>query len=379
MPPSGSATAGTGLTASRPFLPVDSNRLLGMLLVVVIGMMTLVPVVYIVAQSFNLASPGGGYRFGTLAWEEMFSSPKTLSSMGYSFLLAIRIPMGLCIALAIAWLLVRVRIPFHGFIEYALWFAFFLPLLPMTMGWILLLDADYGLVNLAFKKMPFVENSPFSIYSVPGIIWVHLTLSTVPIMVILLAPALRQLDGTLEEAADMCGAGLLATLRRITIPLIGPAILTAFVAGFIRSLEVFEIEQLLGTPANIFVYATRVYDLITWDPPKYPQAMALSALFLVLLLGMALLYQYWLRRLAGRATITGKGARLPPRRHGKWAYLGSAVILLYVAISIVLPLVVLVLGSFNRLFGFFFTASPWTLDHWRAVLSNPGVARAPRH
>ncbi len=52
--------------------------------------------------------------------------------------------------------------------------------------------------------------------------------------------------------------------------------LTALIAGFIRSLELFEVEQFLGTPVGIMVYATRIYDLIATDPPVYPEAMALS-------------------------------------------------------------------------------------------------------
>ena len=115
------------------------------------------------------------------------------------------------------------------------------------MGWTLLLDAHYGLLNELTKRVPFIHEPLFSIYSVPGIIWVHLTLTTVPVMVILLAPALRQLDAASEEAANICGANIVETLCRITIPLVAPAILTALVAGLIRSLDVFEVEQMSGS------------------------------------------------------------------------------------------------------------------------------------
>ena len=100
------------------------------------------------------------------------------------------------------------------------WLAFFLPTLPLTLGWILLLDRNYGLINQAFRWLPFVHQSPFSIYSAAGIIWVHLTLTTVPVMTILLMPALRQFDAAIEESSLVCGAGPLATLRRITYPLL---------------------------------------------------------------------------------------------------------------------------------------------------------------
>jgi iron(III) transport system permease protein len=360
----------------RLLAAVSSDRALGLLLLLIVGTVTLVPIGYVLVQSFNVADAGSPFAFGLGNWVDTFTNPDTLSAIFYSIVLAVRTPIAIVIAVGIAWLLIRVEVPGHTFIEHALWFGFFLPVIPVTMGWILLLDPHYGLVNKLLEMLPFVHGPVFSIYSVPGIIWVHLSLTAVPVMVILLAPALRQMDAAIEEAADICGAGILTTLRRITVPLIAPAMLTAFIFGFIRSLEVFEVEQLIGTPVGIRVYATRLFDLVTWDPPFYPQAMALSALFLFLLLTIALIYQYYVKSFQHQATITGKGARLHPRVRTKWAYVASAALFVYVGVSILLPLGILVAGSFNRLFGFFFLPHPWTASHWAQVFANPAFARA---
>jgi iron(III) transport system permease protein len=346
----------------------DREKILGGALLIIIGCLTFAPVLYVLVSSFDVSGPSEPYRFGLEGWQDAFSNPKTLSSIGYSFLLSIRIPIAIAVAFPIAWLLVRVQIPGRHFIERSLWFGFFLPTIPLTMGWILLLDRHYGLLNEAAKTLPFISGPIFSIYSVPGIIWVHLTATTIPIMVILLSPALRQLDAAYEEAAETSGASLFTTLRTITIPLVAPAIFTAFIAGLIRSLEVFEIEQLLGTPANIFVYATRIYDLINWQPPLYPQAMALSTLFLGILVVVALIYQSYMMRIGNRATLSGKGLRLQPKVRPWWAYAASGVLVFYVCISIFLPLFVLILGSLTELFGFF--TSGWTFQHWKEVLTD---------
>lgn len=364
------------LETPRLAAALSSDRALGALLLIVVGALTLVPVAYVLVESFDVAGTAEPFKFGLSSWIETFSNARTLSSIGYSILLAVRIPIGIAVAFCVAWLLIRVQVPGHAFIERALWFGFFLPVLPMTMGWILLLDSHYGLLNGLVQKLPFIDGPVFSIYSATGIIWVHLSLSTIPVMVILLAPALRQMDAAIEEAADMCGAHILTTLRRITVPLIAPAVLTAFIFAFIRSLEVFEVEQLLGTPVGIQVYATRIFDLVTWDPPLYPQAMALSALFLALLLAIALGYQHFLKRFAGQATITGKGMRLQPRLRTRWAYVASGVLFVYIGISILLPLTILILGSFNKLFGFFFMPDPWTMSHWTEVFTSSAFTRA---
>jgi iron(III) transport system permease protein len=352
----------------------------GAALLGLLGLLTLLPVGFVVVNSFTSDPMGMGSGDWTLdAWRRAFSSSRSLESIGYSFLLSIRIPIGLAIAFVLAWLLVRVRIPGHQFIMTALWFAFFLPILPVTLGWILLLDADYGLVNELLARLPFIERGPFNIYSVPGIIWVHLTLSTIPIMTILLSPALRQVDASYEEAAQVSGAGVPRRLWRITLPLIAPAALTAFLAGLIRSLEVFEVEQLLGTRAGIFVYSTRIYNLIRELPPDFPQAMALSTLFLVFLLIMAIGYQRILRRYQGTATLTGKGVREAPANRSGWAFAASALIIGGLVVGVFLPLGVLLASSFTRLFGFFFLPDPWTVEPWRVVLTSDAFAEALRN
>lgn len=349
---------------------MDRRTFWGGLLLIVVALLTVAPVLYVLAASTNVAPVGAPYRFGLEGWTGVFGNARTWDSVITSFLLSIRAPLGIVVAFLIAWLLIRVDVPGSRFIEIALWFAFFLPSVPMTMGWILLLDANYGIINVLLKGWLGLSNPLFSIHSAAGIIWVHMTLSTIPVMVILLAPAFRQLDAAVEEAATMAGAGVRMTLRRITIPLLGPAILTALIASLIRGLESFEVEQILGTPANLFVYATRMYDLINWEPPQFAQAMALSALFLVILFALAFLYQRYLLRSGSRATISGRGVRVEAGERPWWAWLVSVALFAYLAISILLPLTVLVLGSFNKLFGFFFINDAWTARHWAAVLSD---------
>ncbi|MBM3573991.1 MAG: sugar ABC transporter permease, partial [Alphaproteobacteria bacterium] len=123
---------------------------LGVVLLLLVGLLTVAPVIYVLVSSFNIGTFGKPFQFGLEGWIEVFSSGKTLGAIGYSILLAIRIPIGIAIAFLIAWLLIRVRIPGAIFIEHALWFGFFLPPLPITMGWILLLEEHYGLLNHVF-------------------------------------------------------------------------------------------------------------------------------------------------------------------------------------------------------------------------------------
>lgn len=342
---------------------------LATILLLAVGLFTVVPIALIAIGSFDASAPGDAWRWGFDAWNSVFTSPRSLSSLGYTLLLALRVPVGLLLGFLVAWCLVRSDMPAKGFIELSLWVAYFLPALPVAVGWILLLDKNYGLVNIALEKLPFVHGPPFSVQSIGGIMWVHLTLTTIPVMAILLAPALRQLDASLELSANVCGSSTLQALRRIVIPILAPALVTALLAGFIRGLEAFEVEQVLGIPANIYVYSTRIYDLIGHDPPQFQQAIALSTLMLAILFVLTLAYQrYTSRRLF--ATISGRGVSFTKVQLGRWRWLVSGSCIAYIAVGIFVPLILLILGSFMTLFGFFFIANAFTSSHWLEVLTD---------
>ena len=353
----------------------SSDWLYGFILLIGIAFITLAPVLYVVIESFDVARLGAPYQFGLNGWRDMLESQRTLNAAFYSFILSLRVPIAIVIALIISWVLIRFEIPGRRFIELSLMFGFFLPSVPMMMGWILLLDKNYGLLNVAAQKLFFLDGPLFSVYSIPGIMWVHLSLTTIPIMVIMLAPALRQIDAAYEEAGEMSGAGSFTIFYRVTLPLLAPAILTAFIAGLIRSLETFEVEQLLGVPAGIYVYATRIFEMISREPPLFSQALALSTVFLAMLFVLAGYYQIYLVRAGNRATLTGKGLRLSLRKR-KWALAVSVGLILYVLFSIFLPLLVLISGSVNKLFGFFFLDDPWTFQHWVGVFADDRFFRS---
>src|SRR4051795_12544117 len=171
-------------------------RWIGGLVLVLLGLATLAPIGFIVLNSVNLGRPGEAVHFGLQGWQEAFGDPTTLQAILYTGILLLRTPVALVVALVLSWLLVRASIPFRGFIELSFWLAYFLPHLPIAVSWILLLDPHYGFVN-QWLLQPL--GLAFNIYSLGGITWVHLTTSTIPVMLILLAPMVRQMDPALEE------------------------------------------------------------------------------------------------------------------------------------------------------------------------------------
>ena len=215
-----------------------------------------------------------------------------------SFALSItRLIPAMAVAVVFAWLIARTDMPGGSAIEVFCWVAYFVPDFPLTLAWIFLLDPNYGFLNTLAKHLPFVDGPLFNPYSFWGIVWVHTSTSGIWFKVILLTPLFRRLGAALEEAARVSGANAATTLRRITLPLLSPMIVAVAVLSFIRGLQSFNTDLLLGIPAGIFVYSTRIYDYIHREPASYGEATALGSVFIVVL--GALLFLYW-RFLSGK-------------------------------------------------------------------------------
>ena len=351
-----------------PSLPI-------VLLIVVVGFLVLTPLFLMILNSFQTARPGQPIVWGIDGWVKAFSTPGIVKAMTNTFSLAItRQAIALLIGAFFAWLIARTNIPLKGTLEFFFWLSFFLPALPETMGWILLLDPKYGLLNQGLMNLGIVNQPLFNIYSFWGIVWAHMG-GTVSVKVMLLAPAFRNLDAALEEASKISGASGWHTFFHILIPVMMPAILVTTILGIIRSLEAFEIELLLGTPIGLQVYSTKIHELVTWEPPQFAPAMALSTVFLgVLLLMVALQRRYTANR--NYETITGRGFSIRPTPLGRWRYPLFALVLFFALIVTLVPTALLLTGTFMKLFGFFNIAEPWTLDNWRATLNDPVLLRS---
>ena len=354
-------------------LSLPSLPMIGLL--VVVGFLVLTPLFLMILNSFQTARPGQPIVWGMEGWVKAFNTPGILKAIGNTFTLAItRQTIALFVGSFFAWLIARSDIPMKGMLEFFFWLSFFLPALPETMGWILLLDPKYGLLNQGLMSLGVISNPLFNIYSFWGIVWAHMG-GTISIKVMLLAPAFRNLDSALEEASKISGANGWRTFFRIVIPVMMPAILVTTILGIIRSLEAFEVELLLGTPIGLQVYSTKIHELVTWEPPQFAPAMALSSVFLgVLLLMVAMQRRYIAQR--NYETVTGRGFSIRPTHLGRWRYPAFALVLTFALIVTIVPTFLLLIGTFMRLFGFFSIADPWTLDNWRATLNDPVLLRS---
>ncbi|WP_213455070.1 ABC transporter permease [Rhizomonospora bruguierae] len=340
-----------------------------LLLLAVVALFVLGPIVVMVPMSFRVGRMGQEVVWGFDTWTSMLTDGSFWRVLKDTTVLAVtRQVIGIVIGVWVAWLIARTDLPGRKYFEYGCWVAVFLPSLTVTLGWIMVLDPANGLANRAVELLPFVDKGPFDIYSFWGITWVQLLASVIPLKVILLAPAIRNISASLEEASYASGATSFTTLRRIVIPLLMPTILVALVLGVIRSMESFEVELVLGTPAGIDVLATRIYRLGAQFPPDFSAATAIGIISLLLLVP-AVIVQYRYSNKRSFATVTGHfKSNVLPLGRSKWAaFVGVLVLVLMMT---VFPLVFVVLGTFMKLFGRFDAKDPWTTQHWTQILQS---------
>ncbi|MDO8635612.1 MAG: iron ABC transporter permease, partial [Dehalococcoidia bacterium] len=278
----------------------------------------------------------------------------------------VRALLAMVIAVFLAWVVTRTDTPLKRVLEVTVWIQFFLPYQPVIMAWILLLSPKTGIIN--HWLMQNFNLGPIDIYSYGGIIWVS-TIHWASIAFILITPAFRGMDAALEESSRICGASRFTTLRRITLPILTPAILATFIVALIRLMESFETELFLGYSKGIRVYTTRVYNLIYESPPNYPEGMALSVAFLVILAGLIFINQRFLGH-RQYTTITGRGYATRPTPLGRWKYATLGLVIFYFVVGVIVPIVGLTMGTFMRLFGIM-VVDPWTTKHWVGVFKDP--------
>jgi iron(III) transport system permease protein len=355
------------------------GRLTSRGLPLLVGVILVMPLGMLLFNSFNVAAAGQAFRFGLGNWQAAVADPAALSALWNSFSLAlVRTGISVPLALVLTWLIARTDMPGRNLIEILAWLAIFVPVLPLAFGWVLLLDSKFGLLNTLVANLMGSKNGPFDVYGFWGITWVHLASTSVAYKVVLLAPAFRRINAATEQAARVCGASAWQTLTRVTLPLLAPAILLVTVISLVLSFEAFEVEMLLGQPVHLYVYSTRIYDLVNNQPSNVGEATAMAVIFLVWLLLLTWLYR---KAIGGRSytTVTGREYASRPARLRRWGWLALGVCILWFTLTLAAPLTLLVVGSFMRLYGFFSVANPYTLTHWQNLFADPAFFAGVRN
>jgi iron(III) transport system permease protein len=247
----------------------------------------------------------------------------------------------------LAYLIVRTDVPGKPLMFAASLVPLIIPGILHTIAWIFLADPRIGVLNQHIIEP--VTGHSFNVLSRAGMIWVE-GLHLSPLVFLLMVAAFRSMDPALEESAIMSGAPLRTAFRRVTLPLVLPALYAAILIMAVRALESFEVPALLGLPNRIWVFTSRIWTVLNEKPPAFDKAGA-YAMSLLVLTAIGVLWQSRLSK-RGRAyqTVTGKGFRPRPVQLGVWRIPAVIFICVYFLIAVVAPLLMLAYMSTQRFY-----------------------------
>lgn len=307
-----------------------------------------VPVALLLWGSVKVGSPTEVSALTLENFREAYTNPRSYILLWNSLLYA----AGTCffsltLGTSMAFIIERTNTPFKSLFTAMALVPLIIPGILHTIAWILLLSPRIGVINRVLTSLLGMEEAPFSVYSLGGMIWVE-GLHLSPLVFVIMLAAFRSMDPALEEAALTSGANVLTTFFRITFQLARPAIAAAMLIMFIRGLESFEVPALIGLEGDVRVFTSRIFLALKEFPPNYGLAAAFSVgLLLISVIGI-LFYNRITAHNKRFATVTGKGFRPHIIDLGRWRYLTSLIFVLYFLFLVGLPMFILFWTSLNK-------------------------------
>ncbi|MFG1270491.1 ABC transporter permease [Xanthobacter versatilis] len=331
------------------------------------------PIFLIVSTAFNVGDPQAlpATEFGLA---NVLSLTDHLDWIANTLILA---GGGTVIAIAIAvvtsWILFRTTMPGRRVFEMLVALPYPLGPLLGALAWSELASPRSGLINQAWWALVGSGEPLVNASSLGGIMFV-MAIFEAPVAVFIIGAAMQRMDPSLEECSSTFGASAAGTAFRITLPLMLPAILGAALFLFTSMMGAFAIPAILGAESRLYVVTTAIYILFQGFPPNYPLA---SALGLVLIVFTAAAVWAHGRVLRNRSFVVVSGKSYRPRliNVGGWTPLLLVFMTLYVAVSLLLPLGVLLFAAVQKSNDFSLAASAFTLANFRYVLWDYPTAR----
>ena len=293
------------------------------------------------------------------------------STLAIALLVAVVATMG---GVFLAWLTSRSDLPARPVMETCIIAPLFLSPFVGAIAWLVLGSPKAGLLNVIARGWFGTSGAVINVATPTGIVLI-MALYYLPYAYLTVAAALRNMDPSMEEAAYLNGSGVLGTALKVTLPVVRPALISAFFFIFVLACGTFAIPAVLDRASQIRFLAVDVFQASATYPIDYGTAAAIGTLlFWISVMGIAA-YRFASRAARRFVTVTARGYRIRLVRL-RWLRLPMAGLIgIYVVLSIVLPYLALAWSAFARAGGDIF-APVWTFANARSVLTSNEVAGA---
>lgn len=351
----------------------DLDKFMTILSFILLTIIVVIPVVMIVYHAFFYQGKFNPDLFKSqlLNKDNLMS---TLNTLKIAFWVTL---VGTIVGVFYAWLLGRSDIPAKGLMRALFSIPYMFPPFLGAMAWDLMLNNRTGYLNGWLMRTFNLSKMPLSINSIWGIVFVEVSYYF-PFVFMQVVSALERMDPTLEESARIAGAKQMTVIRKITLPLVKPAISAGALLILLSSLAHFGVPSILGFAQGIYTLPTRIFAVISRSGGSFEgirEGAALS-IILVVLVSIALYAQNKLLSSGSYDIIKGKSMRptLIQLRGAKIPLLIVSVVTLLAIV--IMPLAMIFLVGFVKAYGLPLTFENFTLANYTRVFSSSGTLDA---
>ena len=346
-------------------------NLIVLIAIVLLTYLIVFPLLDMISTSFTLAQKDARLAGGTVGsftlyyWQRLLGSALTKQMLLQPLLNSLLI--GVCVSFfailigsVLAWLMVRTDLPFKPFFSLAVIIPYMIPSWCKSQAWLTMFKTERiggapgFLMSLGINVPDWLAYGPVAIITV-------LSLHYYAYAYLLVSAALNSINSELEEMGEIQGASKPLILRKITLPLVLPAMLSAVILTFSKAIGTFGTINYLGSPVSFRTLSSELYSNSKSQNTQTAFAMA------ILMICIASLSVFINQRLIGArksyATIGGKGGRSTPIGLGGWKPIATIILFIFFLVGIIMPVIILILESCMLKEGTY-SLSNFTLYYW---------------
>jgi iron(III) transport system permease protein len=337
-------TATVAAPLSKPAIRIDFFRPAFILLALVLAVLVVLPLSWLLY--YSLVDKNGAFTTGN------FAALVADATLRKPFLVAVGMALGVgvlsCLfATPLAWLAARTDLPGRRVVRALVMASFVTPPFLGAIAWEILAAPNSGLINVLYRYLTGAEPGQHlvNIYTFPGLVFA-IACYTFPYVFTLVANGLDNVPSELEDASAILGGRAATTLRRVTLPLVLPAILAGSMIAILQALTMFGSPAILALPAGFHVITTKIWSLFQY-PPK-PGLAAAAALPLLVITVFLLQGKSWVLGRKGYTVLGGKSGAPRLAALGGWKPLALAFVAVLLSLTVILPYAALLKTALTR-------------------------------
>ena len=262
----------------------------------------------------------------------------------------------------IAWFITRSNMPCKKFISTVFVFPYIMPSWSIAMFWenffknsqITSCYNEVGLLE-SMTGICVPESLLYGFWPTAFVLGIHY----MPFAYILIGGILRNMDANLEEAATILKASRFKILRRITLPIVAPALISTVLLVFASSISSYTVPHFLNANGSFNSISITMRSMLTTG--QKGKGYVIAVILLAFSMLILTINNWFTKSRRNFTTVSGKSGQISKANLGKFKWPITALLIAFVGFFAVFPLVTFVLESLCAKSG---DLSSLTLKYW---------------